>query len=96
MRDIIGNTTTTPVPCSDWNQTNETKPDYIKNKPTIPTLLADLIDDLEHRTVTDAEKESWNNKATTEYVDEKISAALQLLKDYVAQAIAEAKTSSDT
>ena len=33
IREIIGNTTTTPVPQSDWNQTDSTKADYIKNKP---------------------------------------------------------------
>lgn len=30
----------------------------------IPTNLSDLSDDADHRTVTDAEKESWNNKGT--------------------------------
>lgn len=33
MREIIGNTTATPNPQSDWNQTDATKADYIKNKP---------------------------------------------------------------
>ena len=37
MAKIIGNTTTTPVAIPDWNQTDETKVDYIKNKPTILT-----------------------------------------------------------
>lgn len=31
---IIGNTTATPNPRPDWNQTDETKADYIKNKPS--------------------------------------------------------------
>lgn len=35
MAKIIGNTTATPTPRPDWNQTDETKADYIKNKPTI-------------------------------------------------------------
>ena len=30
---IIGNTTATPYPRPDWEQKNETKADYIKNKP---------------------------------------------------------------
>ena len=30
---IIGNPTTTPYPRPDWNQTDENKADYIKNKP---------------------------------------------------------------
>ena len=32
MAKIIGNTTATPNPQSDWNQTDATKADYIKNK----------------------------------------------------------------
>lgn len=36
-KKIIGNTTTTPMATPDWNQTDETKADYIKNKPTILT-----------------------------------------------------------
>lgn len=35
MAKIIGNTTATPNPQPDWNQTDENKADYIKNKPTI-------------------------------------------------------------
>ena len=34
MAKIIGNTTATPNPRPDWNQTDSTKADYIKNKPT--------------------------------------------------------------
>lgn len=37
MAKIIGNTTATPNPRPDWNQTDSTKADYIKNKPTILT-----------------------------------------------------------
>ena len=37
MAKIIGNTTATPNPRPDWMQTDETKADYIKNKPTILT-----------------------------------------------------------
>lgn len=35
MSKIIGNTTATPVPRSDWAQTDETKIDFILNKPVI-------------------------------------------------------------
>jgi hypothetical protein len=35
MAKIIGNTTATPTPASDWLQTDENKADYIKNKPKI-------------------------------------------------------------
>ena len=34
MPKIIGNTTVTPVMPADWEQTDEKKVDYIKNKPT--------------------------------------------------------------
>lgn len=35
MAKIIGNTTATPNPRPDWNQSDETKADYIKNKPNV-------------------------------------------------------------
>ena len=35
----------------------------LTNKPTIPDELKDLIDDSTHRTVTDTEKTTWNNKS---------------------------------
>ena len=35
----------------------------LTNKPTIPDELADLSDDATHRTVTDTEKSTWNNKS---------------------------------
>jgi hypothetical protein len=34
-KPIIGNTTATPYPRPDWNQTDEAKADYIKNKPNV-------------------------------------------------------------
>lgn len=37
IREIIGNTTATPNPQPDWAQTDGTKADYIKNKPTLLT-----------------------------------------------------------
>lgn len=33
MAKIIGGTTSTPMRVPDWNQTDSTKSDYIKNKP---------------------------------------------------------------
>ena len=36
---IIGNPTTTPYPRPDWNQTDENKADYIKNKPKFKIKL---------------------------------------------------------
>lgn len=38
MAKIIGNTTVTPMAVPDWKQDNETRADYIKNKPTLGTL----------------------------------------------------------
>ena len=46
---------------SDWNATSGVA--KILNKPTIPDELADLTSDSTHRTVTDAEKTTWNNKS---------------------------------
>ena len=37
MAKIIGNTTATPNPRPDWNQSDATKADFIKNKPTVLT-----------------------------------------------------------
>ena len=37
IREIIGNTTATPNPRPDWNQTDTTKADYILNKPEVLT-----------------------------------------------------------
>lgn len=42
MPKIIGNTTTTPMAVPDWNQTDETKADFIKNKPDIAGLQNDI------------------------------------------------------
>ena len=37
MSKIIGNTTATPVPRSNWLQTDESKADFILNKPVEAT-----------------------------------------------------------
>lgn len=42
---IKGNTVGTPMPRSDWEQTNPKKADYIHNKPKIPTKTSDLTND---------------------------------------------------
>ena len=39
---------------------------------TIPTKLADLLEDETHRTVTDEEKETWNSKAETSDIPTKL------------------------
>lgn len=38
MSKIIGNTTTTPIPRSNWEQTDKTKADFIRNKPTLGAI----------------------------------------------------------
>lgn len=44
-RVIVGNTTATPTPRSDWAQTDETKADYIKNKPDLRDFVTkDYVD----------------------------------------------------
>lgn len=47
---------------ADWDEADTSSPAYIKNKPTIPSSLAELSEDAEHRTVTDAEIAEWNAK----------------------------------
>ena len=54
MAKIIGNTTATPNPRSDWQQTDESKADFIKNKPTLGRMaskdtveMSDLSDEVQ-------------------------------------------------
>ena len=47
---------------ADWDQTDSSEVDFIKNKPTIPTALSQLSADSTHRVVTDTEKSTWNAK----------------------------------
>lgn len=42
----------------------------LRNKPTIPTSLSQMSGDSTHRTVTDAEKTTWNNKQDALTFDE--------------------------
>lgn len=43
MSKIIGNTTITPYPKSDWAQTDETKPDFIKNKDLVAGAIVPTV-----------------------------------------------------
>ena len=45
------------------NDLTEKSYNSLDDLPTIPDELADLIDDADHRTVTDVEKSTWNNKS---------------------------------
>ena len=42
-KPIIGNSVGIPNPKSDWNQTDETKADFIKNKPDINGMIDDKL-----------------------------------------------------
>lgn len=58
------------------NQTDDTvatKKDLTDVKSKIPTTLSSLTEDSTHRTVTDTEKETWNNKASTSDIDNKLT-----------------------
>lgn len=43
MAKIIGNTTAMPNPRPDWNQTDEAKSDFIKNKPDIEKIITQAL-----------------------------------------------------
>lgn len=53
---------------SDWNQTNNTAKDYIKNKPAIPTKTSDLTNDSNF--VVDANYVHTDNNLTTDLKNE--------------------------
>ena len=81
MAKIIGNTTATPNPRPDWEQTDATKADYIKNKPILGTLSGKsevVKDDLALDVQTSLDKadtaiQSIEGLATEIYVDTKIA-----------------------
>lgn len=79
MTKIIGNTTATPNPRPDWNQIDETKADYIKNKPKILTEeeIIQIVEDKGGDITVDTElsNESENpvqNKVIKEALDGKL------------------------
>ena len=57
MNKIVGNTTATPMPIADWNQTDEKKADFIKHKPDIDGKINEVKND-----ITELQK-SLNGKA---------------------------------
>ncbi len=59
MREIIGNTTTTPMAVPDWEQTDEKKADYIKNKPKVLTE-EDVIQLIEENGGDAGVQSDWN------------------------------------
>lgn len=67
MNKIIGNPTTTPYPRPDWNQTDEAKADYIKNKPVVDEYLdANSTNPVQNKAI---------HKVVTQLVDSKMSHA---------------------
>lgn len=81
MAKIIGNTTATPNPRPDWNQTDETKADFIKNKPSIGAIAkkdeitkTDLTSDVQASLdKADTAIQSIDGLATEIYVNEKVA-----------------------
>lgn len=82
MAKIIGNTTTTPMAVPDWNQTDETKADFIKNKPTLGALASksevtktDLAADIQASLgkANSALQSIPREYATETYVDRKVA-----------------------
>lgn len=53
MSKIIGNTTATPVPRSDWEQTDKLKADFIRHKPTLGTIAEMNADEFYTKVETD-------------------------------------------
>ena len=80
---IVGNTTATPNPLPDWNQTDETKADYIKNKPAI--LTADDISDLIKDNIKDQIQVDWDQTTTTavDYIKNKPTLGAVASKDKI-------------
>ena len=64
MSKIIGNTTATPVPRSDWNQTDKKRPDFIRNKPELGAISEkDIIDKADLTTDIQSSLEQIDTKA---------------------------------
>lgn len=64
MSKIIGNTTATPVPRSDWNQTDKKRPDFIRNKPELGTISEkDVIEKSDLTTDIQSSLEEIDTKA---------------------------------
>ena len=80
MAKIIGNTTATPTPVSDWSQNDNTKADYIKNKPTIPAALSELKNDAGYVNTVDDE---LNMNSENPVQNKVVAAAISDLSDIV-------------
>jgi hypothetical protein len=72
VREIIGNTTATPNPRSDWEQTDETKADYIKNKPTLGSVS--FLNEISRENLSESVQESLDKADNALLVSDNISA----------------------
>ena len=89
MDKIQGNIVGLPSPRSDWEQTNENKADYIKNKPEIVTSVTKVATDkqipsakavyeaMQSGTQGGGEMPDLEGYATKKYVDSAIGEALE-------------------
>ena len=69
MSKIIGNTTATPVPRSDWNQTDKKRPDFIRNKPELGAISKkDIIDKADLTTDIQSSLEEINTKSNIQII----------------------------
>lgn len=83
MAKVIGNIVGVPNPKSDWKQTDETKADYIRNKPDVYTKkeVDDKLSDIQASggggsividdTMSDISENAVQNKVIKKYVDER-------------------------
>ena len=103
MSKIIGNTTATPTPRSDWNQVDEAKADFILNKPELGSLAtkdvigkADLSSDVQ-TSLGKADIALDQAKAHTDSEIAKTQSALAEKENAgaAANALTEAKTYTD-
>jgi hypothetical protein len=84
IQEIVGNTMTTPVPQSDWNEPDRKKASYIKNKPKVHTEeeIINLIDDYGGGPQIQAD---WEQKDTTakDYIQNKPTLGSLAAKDEI-------------
>ena len=83
---IIGDTTATPMAIPDWNQTDEKKADYIKNKPKVFTE-EEVIELINEYGGDDQVQADWEqpNEAASDYIKNKPTLGALASKDEVAK-----------
>lgn len=94
MAKIIGSTTTTPVPRSDWNQTDEKKADFILNKPDLGNLSSKDV--IEKTDLAEDVQASLDNAITQVYVDTQDESTLTNANAYTDEKIALLMNNSST